>query len=89
MPWRYGCQGTGNDSNCATTTTHDHCTCGLPMAVGQKQCPMCVLEGTVPLDVDEMEWDGRTYPSWRNRRTRGQPDAYILLAAAIGGMRLS
>jgi hypothetical protein len=80
------CDGSGTVRHCETRTPHGHCACGLPMAVDARQCSLCVLEGTVPLDVDQMEWDGRTYPSWRNHRRRGgSPDAYLLLARAIGG----
>lgn len=80
------CDGSGAHRNCITTVPHAHCGCGLPMAPDADQCPLCVAEGTVPLeDVDQLVWDQRTYPSFRCNRYRGHPDAYILLAKAIGG----
>lgn len=84
------CDGSGQSKWCASTTPHEHCVCGLAMPQGVERCGLCVLEDTVPIDVEsQMEWDGRTYPSWRNRRRLGPSgDAYILLARAIGeGMK--
>jgi hypothetical protein len=80
------CVGDGADPACATKTAHKHCACGLSMSVDAWQCDLCVLEGTAPMEIDQAEWDGRTYPSWRNNRTRcPSPEPYILLGKAIGG----
>jgi hypothetical protein len=80
------CDGSGTSVHCDTTFEHLHCVCGLAMRPDARQCGMCVLEGTVPMDVDQVVWNGRDYPSWRNhRRLCPNPDAYLMLAKAIGG----
>jgi hypothetical protein len=79
------CDGSGTILHCETRLPHLHCVCGMAMAPDAKQCSLCVLEGTVPLDVDQPIWDGHTYPSWRNHRRKcDDPNAYLLLAKAIG-----
>jgi hypothetical protein len=54
---------------------HDHCECGLPMALGASRCRLCELEGLSPI------W---SHPSRRQRRVVG-PDrrAYWSLLAAV------
>lgn len=57
------------------------------MSLSAEQCELCVLEGTVPMRPGEnpVEWDGVTYPSWRNNRLRCTSDEpYLILAKAIG-----
>ena len=79
------CTGNGKHLGCGTTAPHAHCVCRLPMDIYAEMCDLCLLEGLVPLDVDEMEWDGVTYPSWRNNRLRASdPENYMALAQALG-----
>ncbi len=80
----HSCDGSGTHPSCGSKTPHKHCVCGLAMALTAEQCDMCLLEGCVPLDVDMAEWDGRTYPSWRDRRSLGHWEGYLLLGKAIG-----
>jgi len=81
---RQRCHGSGDDPRCATTYPHAHCVCMLPMATGADMCELCKWEGLVPLDIDQMIWDGKTYPSWRNNRRRSlHAEAYLALAEAM------
>jgi hypothetical protein len=67
---------------------HEHCVCGLPMAVGARCCRLCVKEG---LDLDQVVrgddgdlWDGTSRPSRRRRPKPGpNPLGYVVLLSAI------
>jgi hypothetical protein len=69
---------------------HDHCVCGLPMALGADRCALCDHEDLAPAVARPAphpladRWDGRSYPSRRRRRVAGSdPDAYQRLLAVV------
>ncbi len=70
------------------TKPHAHCTCGLPMPVRTRLCDLCRREGLTPRQIRSAqsaeEWDGRSYPSRRQRRCgHPHPDRYLKLLIAI------
>jgi hypothetical protein len=66
---------------------HDHCECGLPMAVGADLCAVCMAEGLDPIGPaprSDLQWDGKSYHSRRCRRlVTSDPDGYMAVLAAI------
>jgi hypothetical protein len=68
---------------------HSHCACGLPMPFDAELCDLCRQEGVEPrlprrARSDEVEWDGRSYPSRRQRRCGNpHPDSHLHLLIAI------
>lgn len=67
---------------------HEHCVCGLPMALGAPCCHLCAQEG---LELDQVvarddsdPWDGSSRPSRRRRPRPGpNPLGYVVLLSAI------
>ncbi len=67
---------------------HAHCVCGLPMPVRARLCDLCRREGRQPQprrNVESaLEWNGRRYPSRRQRRCGDpHPDGHLKLLIAI------
>jgi hypothetical protein len=70
------------------TKPHMHCACGLPMPLRASMCTLCRAEGLKPMRLtyaDSIdEWNGRSYPSRRQRRCGSpHPDSHLHLLIAI------
>jgi hypothetical protein len=72
------------------TRPHAHCGCGLPMPLRARMCDLCRCEGLKPRQlrrtrtIEDEEWDGRSYPSRRQRRCgTPHPDSHLRLLIAI------
>ncbi len=67
---------------------HEHCVCGLPMALRAACCQLCADEG---LDLEQVvacddsdPWDGSSRPSRRRRPRPGpNPLGYVVLLSAV------
>ena len=67
---------------------HEHCVCGLPMALRAACCQLCTDEG---LDLEQVvacdnsdPWDGSSRPSRRRRPRPGpNPLGYVVLLSAV------
>ena len=67
---------------------HEHCVCGLPMALRAACCHLCAEEG---LDLEHVvacddsdPWDGSSRPSRRRRPRPGpNPLGYVVLLSAV------